>query len=178
MDLRVKKTKTSIINVFIALRAQKPLEKITVKELCEKANINKSTFYTHYSDIYNLADIVETEVVNSILESLSHPEYVVDKPEEFVKELFLAYHAQGALLQTLFSGNRSSNLITKIESELKALICKIYPEFKNDLIKNVILSYQVYGGYYAFRENSHYDAEKIVNIISKLTKETHVLYTD
>ena len=43
MDLRTEKTERSILNAFIGLRAQKPLEKITVKELCEKAWINKST---------------------------------------------------------------------------------------------------------------------------------------
>ena len=52
MDLRVEKTRKSIINAFIALRAKKPLEKITIKELCEKAMINKSTFYSHNADIY------------------------------------------------------------------------------------------------------------------------------
>ena len=45
MDLRVKKTRRSIINAFLMLRANKPLEKITVKELAELAMINKATFY-------------------------------------------------------------------------------------------------------------------------------------
>ena len=54
MDLRIEKTRQSIVNAFIALRSGKPLEKITVKELCEKAQINKSTFYFHYVDIYDL----------------------------------------------------------------------------------------------------------------------------
>ncbi|EKC69722.1 TetR family HTH transcriptional regulator [human gut metagenome] len=40
----------------------KPLEKITVKELCESARINKSTFYAHYKDIYDLSDAMEEEV--------------------------------------------------------------------------------------------------------------------
>ena len=42
MDLRIEKTRQSIVNAFIALRSRKPLEKITVKELCEKA-----VSYTH-----------------------------------------------------------------------------------------------------------------------------------
>ena len=40
MDLRTEKTRRSIINAFLELRAKKPLEKITVKELSEKAEIN------------------------------------------------------------------------------------------------------------------------------------------
>ena len=47
MDIRIEKTRQSIINAFIELRSHKELERITIKELCEKAQINKSTFYAH-----------------------------------------------------------------------------------------------------------------------------------
>ena len=46
MDIRIEKTKTALHNTFLELRSRKPLEKITIKELCEKAQINKSTFYS------------------------------------------------------------------------------------------------------------------------------------
>ena len=59
MDLRVEKTEKAIKNAFIELRSQKPLEKITVKELCAEARINKSTFYSHYQDIYALSEAME-----------------------------------------------------------------------------------------------------------------------
>ena len=57
MDIRIEKTRQSIINAFIELRSHKELERITIKELCEKAQINKSTFYAHYQDIYHLGYI-------------------------------------------------------------------------------------------------------------------------
>lgn len=47
MDIRIEKTERAIRNAFLELRAAKPLEKITVKELCSLACINKSTFYSH-----------------------------------------------------------------------------------------------------------------------------------
>ena len=75
MDLRITKTKTAIINAFLSLRSKKPLEKITIKELCEQAMINKSTFYSHYGDIYELSDMLDTEVVLSVIQSMDHPEY-------------------------------------------------------------------------------------------------------
>ena len=56
MDLRIEKTERAIKNAFIELRAKKTLEKITVKELCAEACINKSTFYSHYEDIYALSE--------------------------------------------------------------------------------------------------------------------------
>ena len=57
MDIRIEKTERAIKQAFMALRAQKPLEKIKVKELCDLANINKSTFYAHYQDIYALLNV-------------------------------------------------------------------------------------------------------------------------
>ena len=55
LDIRIEKTERAIKQAFMELRAEKPLEKIRVKELCDRACINKSTFYAHYQDIYALA---------------------------------------------------------------------------------------------------------------------------
>ena len=60
MDLRIEKTEKAIKNAFMELRSKKPLEKISVRELCTLACINKSTFYSHYEDIYQLSDALET----------------------------------------------------------------------------------------------------------------------
>ena len=45
MDLRMKKTLAAIRNAFIELRSHKPLEKITIKELTEKAEISLSLIH-------------------------------------------------------------------------------------------------------------------------------------
>ena len=78
MDLRVTKTQRAIRAAFLELREKKPLEKITVKELCQRAEIHKSTFYDHYADVYALSDALETQVVESVLQGLTHPEYLFE----------------------------------------------------------------------------------------------------
>ena len=70
LDIRIEKTERAIKQAFMELRAQKPLEKIKVKELCDLACINKSTFYAHYQDIYALANAMEDEMVEEVVESL------------------------------------------------------------------------------------------------------------
>ena len=70
MDIRIEKTERAIRTAFLALRAQKPLEKITVKELCAAAYINKSTFYAHYEDLFALSDTLEREAVDAILQDI------------------------------------------------------------------------------------------------------------
>ena len=77
MDLRVKKTKSAIINSFLELRSKKPLERITVKELSDLAQINKATFYLHYKDIYDLSESLEDELLDNVLDRISHPNAVL-----------------------------------------------------------------------------------------------------
>lgn len=63
-DLRVIKTKSMIKKTFIELATAVGYQKITIKELCDKAIINRNTFYLHYQ---NKDDLVK-EMVNEIIE--------------------------------------------------------------------------------------------------------------
>lgn len=65
-DRRIKKTEESIQSAFAKLLSEKSMENITVKNLCEVANINKSTFYLHYKDIYDCADCFRDDIANEI----------------------------------------------------------------------------------------------------------------
>lgn len=64
LDRRVKYTKQALRESLIKLLQEKPVEKITVKELCELADVNRGTFYSHYSDQFELYD----EAVREFLE--------------------------------------------------------------------------------------------------------------
>lgn len=172
MDIRVEKTKRSIINAFLALRGRKPLEKITVKELCALAIINKSTFYDHYRDIYDLSDQLETEVVSSVLAGLSGPERLLEEPEAFTRELFLGYLSQDRLIQTLFSGNQSGHLASKIEAAVKEMLFETYPQYRDNPEANVRISCCVYGGYHAFFENRKYGEDAVIRTLGKIAAET------
>lgn len=74
------------------LRREKPVEKIRVKELCDRACINKSTFYAHYQDIYALANAMEDEMVHAVVESLPRltASDVSERTEWLAREMFRA----------------------------------------------------------------------------------------
>lgn len=63
MDRRVIKTKQMIKTVFLDLLAEKPIAKITVSEIAEKANIGRGTFYFHYTDVYDLYEQILDETI-------------------------------------------------------------------------------------------------------------------
>lgn len=176
MDLRVEKTENAIKNAFLELRAKKALEKITVKELCEKAQINKSTFYAHYQDIYDLSDRMEAEVVKTITENISASSTVTESLAQFTRELTFAFVAQSSLINILFSGNERSHLANRIEESLKENIFERYPQYRDDLKRNIILSYCIQGAYWAFQEARGQEMDEVIGVISEITERVQPLY--
>ncbi len=63
IDRRVKYTKLALKESLIDLLKIKSIDKITIKELCETADINRSTFYAHYKDQYDLMHLIEQELL-------------------------------------------------------------------------------------------------------------------
>lgn len=62
-DARVRYTKMVIKNSFMKLLKGQPLNKITVKEVCEMAEINRATFYKHYMNCFDLLEQIEDEMI-------------------------------------------------------------------------------------------------------------------
>lgn len=171
MDLRIEKTERAIKNAFIKLRAEKALEKITVKELCAEACINKSTFYSHYADIYALSEAIEKETVRSIIDSIRDlKDDFFDNTAGFTRALCLAFLSQISLIRILFSGREQNHLANQLDRELKKMIFRKNPEYEKDIEKNIILSYCIQGAYHAYQNNPEADTETFVKTIEKAVK--------
>ncbi|MCD7818947.1 MAG: TetR/AcrR family transcriptional regulator [Lachnospiraceae bacterium] len=167
MDIRIKKTKESITNAFLELRSRKPLEKITVKELCEKAMINKSTFYSHYTDVYDLSEQLENEVVEAVLSNLS--EQSGSQSSDYVTELFHALLSYDHLIKILFSGDRQGRLLTVLKPQLQKLFLPLYQEHSNSPEKAaILLNFCINGCYCAFMENRSYGDEFVIQVLSEI----------
>lgn len=168
MDLRKKKTLRAISNAFLQLRAKKPLEKITVKELCQMAEISKATFYLHYRDIFDLSETLQQETVTNVFHSIAHPECVLTNSADFTRELFIAFASQRTLTNILFSGPQELLFPQSIEREIRTHIQTLNPEFKNNMKANILLTYQVQGSYNAYRQNrDQFPPEDIFPILSQ-----------
>ena len=113
LDARVRYTKMVIEGAFVSLLKEKPLNKITVKEICGLAEINRATFYKYYSDPFDLLDKLEQEILSKLRRSLK------TSPGSF-REIFIFImtniQADGERYKTLFSEHGDSKFPGRIFS--------------------------------------------------------------
>lgn len=68
-DRRIKKTKRAILHAFATLMQEKRFDDITVNDICDQAEISRTTFYHYYIDKY---DWLEKVVYDTVIEDFSH----------------------------------------------------------------------------------------------------------
>lgn len=69
-DRRIRRTKALLRHGLAQLMSEKSVNEVTVKELVDLVDINRSTFYLHYTDIYNMLESVEDELFDEILHTI------------------------------------------------------------------------------------------------------------
>lgn len=69
-DIRMKQAMLELMNTT-------PFDKITVRLICAKAEVNRSTFYAHYIDIYDMIEQMETNLKKKLLDNYSVSETVI-----------------------------------------------------------------------------------------------------
>ncbi len=87
-----KKTVKNIKKIFAEMLSEKKeLGKISVSELCQRAEISRGTFYAHYDDIYGVAEDYENELIdvffdNARLLTQKGPEQFVDTVFSYIRQ--------------------------------------------------------------------------------------------
>lgn len=77
-----EKTKQKLADAFCQLYQQKPIEKISIKEIADNAGYNRSTFYMYFIDIYDLLDYVETDLINEMSIEIGQPDISQMSPDK------------------------------------------------------------------------------------------------
>lgn len=67
---RVRMTRRLIKDSLIQLLEKKPIEKVTISELCKLADINRSTFYNHYESQYDVLNDIGEEIADTVIQSV------------------------------------------------------------------------------------------------------------
>ena len=127
-----QKTEKAIKESLIALyKEKKDINKITVKELCEVANISRSTFYLHYSDLISIFESVGDKFVESlkvmIVELAKSAKF--DFPPYIIK-IFKMINESNELIRIGLSSEYPLIYIENIKDQLESVI-KNSPVFIN-----------------------------------------------
>ena len=101
-----RRTRSAIREALAEMLAVKPLGKITVQELIDRANICRTTFYAHYEDIYDLLSEVENDILSEIREGLEGLDQAPIRVEEQYPaiEAVVAVYARHEKLIRLLNG--------------------------------------------------------------------------
>lgn len=115
LDRRKLYTRMVLKNSLIELLQDKPINAISVKEICQIADINRSTFYAHYTDLYDLLQQIEEEIIQDIENTLAKFTYA-DKDNTLTVTIKLLEYivANKDSCQTLFSEHGSPSFQKKV----------------------------------------------------------------
>ncbi len=111
-DLRVRITKQLIQDKFFQLLQEKPLNKITVKAICDEAKINRSTFYKYFADPYDLIEKVEAELLQKTSEFFKiSPNLNITETVLFVLDVVMKHKE---IYKTILSENGDPHFIDRM----------------------------------------------------------------
>ena len=120
MDLRMVKTRGQIKNAFLVLRQRWMPEKIKVKDICEMAQINKTTFYHHYTDSNELSNEIEESAIDLVMIDFVERDQMFDNSKEYIVGLLRSLEKHSEELQIIFRGKQEI-LCAKLEERLHGI---------------------------------------------------------
>lgn len=143
LDKRVWKTKENIKKTFFELSKSNGMQ-VKVAELCDKAYINKSTFYRHYRDIYDLAEELREDLVCEIMNKFENKNLLFSNPEAFLSDMKKVTDEYEGKIRLLFP--ELFDFINRLNTSL----CEIYISDTTDRKDTVKMAFLIGGASYAF----------------------------
>lgn len=130
-DKRVIRTKKAIRTALFKLMESKNIASITISELTTLANVNRRTFYTHYSNITDILDETESEIVDSVTAIISKFDStsLIDSTYNLFIELSTLITEQYGFYFRLMKSDFRGVLVSRMKVVFKASADKILGRF-------------------------------------------------
>ena len=175
-------TSRAIMDAFWSLYRELPIEKITVKAICEKAGCNRSTFYDYYTDSYSVLEAIEEELLDFVRRKLaeelpaslakSFPKIRLDA--ETLAPLSDMYNKRGEYFSILTGEKGDPYFQYKYNQTVKELLTQMLddPVKKFDLSASIVAEFTAsaligaFNCWYPHREE--YPAEKYALLLVSL----------
>ncbi|MBQ3262190.1 MAG: hypothetical protein IJH52_03375 [Oscillospiraceae bacterium] len=116
-----RRTRSAIREALTEMLAVKPIGKITVQELIDRANICRTTFYAHYEDIYDLLGEVEDDILAEIragLEGLDQAPIRVDEQYPAIEAVVEVYARHENLIRLLNGPNGDPGFDARLQDTI------------------------------------------------------------
>ena len=150
-DRRTAYSKKAIRESLLSLMHDKPLNKITVREICERADVNRSTFYAYYEDIYDLHRMILKDYFHCqhrVIEEgkrllRSHPDITALTVADFY-DFFLLYFGivmeNRELFTFVFNQNSDSSIHVNMRKLFYRQLIGMLPENTPDKIRDAFFA--------------------------------------
>lgn len=170
VNLKVINTKRKLSKSLISLLTSKSITEIDVSELCEKAGINRTTFYKHYASLYHLLDELIVQFfkrIETLFLSLSSGENTTSKVAYLLK-----YLKQNREFVTIIMNNNSFSSISERLIQLN-FICNLINSNiqyrKNDYVsEDYYVDFIISGWIAAIRRWVNENCDLDVNTLARL----------
>lgn len=149
-DRRVRRTQKLLKESLLELMDQKEFKNISIKDITELADLNRGTFYLHYTDTYSLLQEMESEVLKDFQEIVS------DRCNAFEKDslLHVIYpiieyiEKNKKICKTFFENNASNDFVNRFHLLIlkngTAIIKEQYPN-AGEVTLNYFFEFITYG---------------------------------
>jgi len=136
-------TKRLLREALLELLQSAPITKITIKQVCDLAEMSRSTFYLHYQDQYELLKDIENEVIQKTFESLS----AISRKSDMVATItaFLEYvkanqSTFGVLLCNDDNKNFQRALMLNVQEYVRSVIPSVYDKERERILYSFIMN--------------------------------------
>ncbi|MBD5543422.1 MAG: TetR/AcrR family transcriptional regulator [Lachnospiraceae bacterium] len=145
IDRRIKRTENAIFKSLSALASQKPLTSITVTELCQMADIHKSTFYLHYHDIHHCAEEFQKRLTGRICSIIAEYEYrdLLERSGEIWGRIMEAYLSYDGIYLPFIKSNSFGAMMQDLETSIIDTIVEKYQSSCPDATEKEVMMHRI-----------------------------------
>lgn len=144
-----EQTKTNLKEAFFELYTQKPIEKITIHQITDRAGYNRGTFYLYYNDVYDILREIEDMLLHEI-DILIHEKLLNQLPLDILKCIGMIvdiHQSYSKYVIVLLSDNGDPAFETKLKELLKPFWTEYFlsDETRTELETELLLEYHLSG---------------------------------
>lgn len=162
LDRRIRKTRRVIRQCLTELLKTKRIQDITVREISEKADINRGTFYLHYRDIFDLMEQIENELLEELEDVLNHfkASDLLSNPALVFTRVFHLVKENSDMVSILIGQNGDINFVNRLKDIVREKCLKDWMELfrpgagggrqTSRSSQNTLLDDSAFEAYYSF----------------------------